>query len=195
MRSITITSPFLLGNLNSPDVCWKYNAVERKQFPECLEENFLTQLESKPAREGALPDLLFANREAVVGDTMIGGCLGHSNCEITEFSIFGEARGDSAELFPWTSGGQTSILRRLVEKLLGGIPKRERSPGKTDIFEEANPRIAEMGCPHVAKEELLGNMTSMTDQCSGLKSGKIGESMPSSSGGLQGYHEVIQGEN
>lgn len=85
---------------------------------------------SKPAREGALLDLLFTNKEALVGDVMIGGCLGHSNCEITEFSILGEVMRDSAELLPWTSRGQTSILRTLVEKLLDGIPKRERNPGK-----------------------------------------------------------------
>lgn len=78
-------------------------------------------------------------------------------------------------MLPWASGEQTSILRRLVDKLLGGIPERERSPGRIDIFEEGNPKSAEVGCPHVPKEELSGKKTSLTEQCSGLKSGKIGE--------------------
>jgi len=35
----------LMGDFNSPDVCWKYNTAERKQsrlFLESLEDNFLT---------------------------------------------------------------------------------------------------------------------------------------------------------
>jgi len=44
-----------------------------------VEDNFLTQLVSEPARGGALLDLLFTNREGLVGDVVIGGCLGLSN--------------------------------------------------------------------------------------------------------------------
>ena len=48
----------LMGDFNLPDVCWKYNTVERKQsrrFLECVEENFLNQLVREPTREGARP--------------------------------------------------------------------------------------------------------------------------------------------
>lgn len=38
----------------------------------------------------------------------------------------------------------------------------ERSPERTDIFEEGNPRSAETGCPHVPKEEVLGKKTSLS---------------------------------
>ncbi|GAB0180200.1 hypothetical protein GRJ2_000485300 [Grus japonensis] len=61
----------LVGDFNLPDVCWKYNTAERKQsrrFLECVEDNFLTQLVSELTREGALLDLLFVNREGLVGD-------------------------------------------------------------------------------------------------------------------------------
>ena len=37
----------VMVNFNLPDVCWKYNTVDRKQsrrFLECVEGNFLTQL-------------------------------------------------------------------------------------------------------------------------------------------------------
>ncbi|GAB0184113.1 hypothetical protein GRJ2_000876600 [Grus japonensis] len=40
----------LVGDFNLPDVCWKYNTVERKQsrrFLECAEDYFLTQLVSE----------------------------------------------------------------------------------------------------------------------------------------------------
>jgi len=35
------------------------------------DDNFLTQLVRQPAREGALLDLLFVNREGLGGDTMV----------------------------------------------------------------------------------------------------------------------------
>jgi len=37
----------LKGDFNFPDICWKYNTMQRKQsrkFLECVEDNFLTQL-------------------------------------------------------------------------------------------------------------------------------------------------------
>ncbi|KAK4830584.1 hypothetical protein QYF61_011819 [Mycteria americana] len=64
------------------DVCWKYNTAERKQsrrFLECVADNFLTQLVSEPTREGTLLDLLFVNREGLVGDVTVEGRLGHSD--------------------------------------------------------------------------------------------------------------------
>jgi len=47
----------LMGDFNLPDICWKYNTAERKQsrrFLEYVEDNFLTQLVSEPARGGGL---------------------------------------------------------------------------------------------------------------------------------------------
>ncbi|XP_069729747.1 uncharacterized protein [Phaenicophaeus curvirostris] len=38
----------LVGDFNLPDICWKYNTAEKKQsrrFLECVEDNFLTQLQ------------------------------------------------------------------------------------------------------------------------------------------------------
>ena len=75
----------LVGDFTLPDVSWKYNTEERKQsrkFPEHVEDNFLTQLVSEPTSEGALLDLLFANREGLVGDVIAGGHSGHSDHEM-----------------------------------------------------------------------------------------------------------------
>ncbi|KAK4829878.1 hypothetical protein QYF61_007270 [Mycteria americana] len=83
----------LVEDFNLRDVCWKYNKAERKQsrrFLECVEDNFLTQLVSQPASEGAPLDL-FTNREGLVGDVTVGGHLGHSDREMIEFSILREA--------------------------------------------------------------------------------------------------------
>jgi len=68
----------LVGDFNLPVICWKYNTAERKQsrrFLECVEENILRQLVSEPARAGASLDLLFTNREGLVGDVVVRGCL------------------------------------------------------------------------------------------------------------------------
>jgi len=77
-----------VGDFNLPGVCWKYytaDSKESRRFLECVEDNFLTQLVSELTREGTLLGLLFVNWERLVGDVMVGGCLGHSNHEMIEF--------------------------------------------------------------------------------------------------------------
>lgn len=46
----------------------------------------------EPAREGALMDLVFLNREGLTGDVMVRGYLEHSNCKMIEFFILREVR-------------------------------------------------------------------------------------------------------
>ena len=58
-----------------------------------MKENFLKQLTREPTRGGALLDLLFTDREGLVGDVKIQGCLGKNDCEMVEFSVLGEAGG------------------------------------------------------------------------------------------------------
>ncbi|PKU41370.1 adaptin ear-binding coat-associated protein 1 [Limosa lapponica baueri] len=85
----------LVGEFNLPDISWAQNTAEREQsrrFLECVGDNFLTQLVREPTREGALLDLLFINREGLVGDVTVGGRLGHSDHEMIEFSVLREAR-------------------------------------------------------------------------------------------------------
>ena len=72
----------LVGHFNFPYLCRKQNTAQRKQYRrlECAEDNSLTLLE--PTREGALLDLLFTNREGLVGDVVTGSCLGQNHHEI-----------------------------------------------------------------------------------------------------------------
>ncbi|PKU46217.1 hypothetical protein llap_3441 [Limosa lapponica baueri] len=68
----------LVGDFNLLDICWKYNTAESRQarrFLECMEDNFLMQLVSEPTRGGSSLDLLLTNREGLVGDVVVGGCL------------------------------------------------------------------------------------------------------------------------
>ncbi|GAB0203785.1 hypothetical protein GRJ2_002844100 [Grus japonensis] len=83
-----------------------------------MEDNFLTQLVSEPTREGAPLDLLFANREGLVGDVMIGGHLGHRDHEMIEFLILGEVKrvaSRTATLDFWRA--DFGLLRRLVGRV------------------------------------------------------------------------------
>ena len=57
-----------------------------------MEDNFLTQLVREPTRRGALLDLLFTNREGLVGDVEVGSCLGQSDYKMEEFSILSESQ-------------------------------------------------------------------------------------------------------
>lgn len=50
-----------------------------RKLLECVEVNLLTQVVRKPTREGAPVDLLFANREVLVGNVMAVDCLGYSD--------------------------------------------------------------------------------------------------------------------
>jgi len=114
----------LVEDFNLSDICWKYNTADRKQsrrFLECVEDNFLTQLVREPTRGGALPDVLFTNREELVRDVVVGGRLGLRNHEMIRV------------LSSWRSkeGGQQNYQNGLLETLacsghwLRGSPGRE----------------------------------------------------------------------
>ena len=82
-----------------------------------MERNF--QVVREFARGGAPLDLLFTNREGLVGDMKAGTCLGESDRKVVEFSVFGEVRKknkkkkafaplrEQAKLLLWTSRRQT----------------------------------------------------------------------------------------
>jgi len=85
----------LVGVFNLLDICWKYDTAKRKQtrrLLECVEDNFLTQVVSEPTRGGASLDLLFTNREGLVGGMVVGGHLGLSSHEMRVFSVRGEVK-------------------------------------------------------------------------------------------------------
>ncbi|KAK4814312.1 LOW QUALITY PROTEIN: hypothetical protein QYF61_014826 [Mycteria americana] len=150
----------LVGDFNLPDVCWQYNTAERKQsrrFLEYVEDDFLTQLVSEPTREGNSLDLLIVNREGLVGDVMVGGCLGHSDHKMREFLILGEVRrGVSRTATLDFRRANFGLFRRLVDRVpweavLKGKGVQE---GWTFFKKEIG---AGAGRPHVPKDEPAGN--------------------------------------
>lgn len=92
-------SSFSWWEFSSPDICSKFNPAERKgsrRFLECGKEAFLTHLVSAPAREGTSLELFFVNRGGLVGDALVGGCLGHSGHNMMSFLV-SEKERESAE--------------------------------------------------------------------------------------------------
>jgi len=57
-----------------------------------VEDDFLMQLASEPTRGGTLLDLLFTNREGLVGGVVVRGHLELINHEMTEFSVHCEVK-------------------------------------------------------------------------------------------------------
>ena len=77
------------------------------------------QLVREPTRGAALLDLLFTNRECLVGDVEVGGCLGQSDHDVVQFSILGGGRKGNSKT-------ATLVFRRadfeLFRRLAGGVP-------------------------------------------------------------------------
>ncbi|RMC01235.1 hypothetical protein DUI87_22184 [Hirundo rustica rustica] len=92
----------LVGDFKLPDICWELHTAERRQsrkFLECMEDNFLSQLVGEPTRGRTIFDLLFANRDGLVGAVVVGGRLGQNDDEIIEFLIFGEIRRNTKKTY------------------------------------------------------------------------------------------------
>ena len=78
----------------------------------------MTQLVGEPSRGRTMLDLLFANRDGLVGDVVIGVHLGHRDHEMIEFSIFGEIRRNISKTL--TLGFQRAdfgLFRRVIQRV------------------------------------------------------------------------------
>lgn len=85
----------LMADFNFTDTNWDYHtAVTNKseKFLKCVEDNFLSQLLSKPIRKVAVLDLIFLDTEGLMGDVTVGGYLGHSDHKIVQFEDFSAMR-------------------------------------------------------------------------------------------------------
>ncbi|GAB0190604.1 hypothetical protein GRJ2_001525700 [Grus japonensis] len=112
------TALVLMGDFNLPDVNWEHHTADTsrsRSFLKHLDDNFLVQVLKEPMRKGALLDLLLVNREGLVGEVAIGGCLGHSDHEVVEFKIFGDRRKTATKTSTLNMGrADFRLLRELV---------------------------------------------------------------------------------
>ncbi|PKU41722.1 rna-directed dna polymerase from mobile element jockey- hypothetical protein [Limosa lapponica baueri] len=85
----------LLRDFTHPDICWRDNTAGHKKsrkFLECVDDNFLLQMTEKPKRKGTVLDLVLTNKEGLVRNAKLKGCLGCSDHETVEFKIHRAAR-------------------------------------------------------------------------------------------------------
>lgn len=71
-------------------ISWESNTARHRQsrrFLQYTEDNFLMQVMEEPMRRGALLDIVFTNKEGLVGDVKAGSRLGCSNQKVVEFRI------------------------------------------------------------------------------------------------------------
>ncbi|KAF4794993.1 hypothetical protein TURU_096798 [Turdus rufiventris] len=159
----------LVGDFNLPDICWELNTAEKRQsrkFLECVEDNFLMQLVGEPTRERTTLHVLFANRDGLVIDVMVGHHLGHSDHEIIEFSIFGEIRRNINKTFTLDFRKEDfGLFRRLIQRVPSeaalknkGVQERWMTCFKREIL-----RAQEQTVPMCQKEEAVREVLSSLD--------------------------------
>lgn len=88
-----------MADFNFTDTNWDYHTAvtsKSEKFLKCVEDNFLSQVFSKPTRKVALLDLIFLDRERLMGDVTVGGYLGHSDHKVVQFELFSAMRKRSS---------------------------------------------------------------------------------------------------
>lgn len=94
------------------------------------------QLVKDPTREGALLDLLPVNREGLVRNVTVGGCLGLSDNEIIVFDSQ-RRRGVSRTATLAFCKIDFGLLRSLIGSVpLGGCPEGQRSQARLGTLQE-----------------------------------------------------------
>jgi len=152
----------LVGDFNLLDICWKHNKAERKQSRRFLEsvedDNFLMQLVSEPTRGGASLDLLFTNREGLMGDVVVRGQLGLSNHEMREFSVRGEVkRRSSKTTIMDIQRADFGLFRTLVERVpWDKVLKGKGVQAGWTFFREEVLQAQEQAVPMCRKTSLQG---------------------------------------
>jgi len=77
---------------------------------------------SEPTRRGNSLDLMFTNRERLVGDVVVGGHLGLSDHEMIAFPVCGEVKRGASNITTmdfWRA--DFGLFRMLVKR----VPRRE----------------------------------------------------------------------
>ena len=122
VKAASFVALVLMGDFSHPNTCWRENNAGHKQsrrFLESTDDKFLLQVIEEPKRRGAVLDLLFTQKEGLVGDMKVKGSLGYSDHEMVELRIQRAARRVKNKL-------TTLDFRRadfgLFKDLLGRVP-------------------------------------------------------------------------
>jgi len=80
----------LIRDFNHSDICWLRSMdshTRSRQFLQCFDDSFLTQVVEEPTRRGVLLELVSTNKEGLVRDVICGRSLGCSSHKMVEFKI------------------------------------------------------------------------------------------------------------
>ncbi|RMC09956.1 hypothetical protein DUI87_12744 [Hirundo rustica rustica] len=101
-----------------------------------------------------IQDLLFANRDGLVGDVVVGGHLGQSDHEIIEFSIFGEVRRSTSKTLALDfQRADFGLFRRLIQSIPWEAALKNKSSGKLGLPQNRDSEGTGTDCPCVLKDE------------------------------------------
>ncbi|RMC12280.1 hypothetical protein DUI87_09792 [Hirundo rustica rustica] len=122
-------------------------------------------------------DLLFANRDGLVGDVVVGGRLGQSDHEIIEFSIFGEVRRSTSKtlaLHLWRA--DFGLFRKLIQSIPWEAALKNKGVQeswaclKTEILRAQEQTVPV--CGKISQQVFSEETTCLQDNCpSGLVDG------------------------
>jgi len=100
-----------------------------------------------------------------VGDVVVGGCLRHSDHEMTEFLVLSEVEGrQQYHHYRLLKGRCWPVQDAHWEGPLGESPEGRRGPGRLDILQGGSLKSTGAGCPQVPQDELVGKTTSLAEQ-------------------------------
>ena len=130
-----------------------------------MEDCFLTQLVREPTRGSAPLDLLFTNREGLVGDVVVGNCLGQSDHEMVEFSILGKVRkgiSKNAVLDFWRADFE--LFRMLVGKVPWKVVLKSRGVQEGWALLKKEILMSQEQCARVPKDKPAQKKTGVAEQ-------------------------------
>lgn len=100
-----------------------------------------------------------------MGDVVAGGRLGHSNHEMTEFSVLCKGREMDKNLYPgFLEGALWSIQDTDLESPLGSSPLKQRGPRRLVILLKRNLEGTRAAWRYVPKDELVEKKTCLAEQ-------------------------------
>lgn len=111
----------LMGDFNFMDFDWdcdKTNVDKSRKFPKHIEDKFLIRFLRELTRKGSLLNMSFVNGDGLMGEMILGDCVGHSHHEMLDFKSFDMRKtvGRAATL----GFGRADF--RLLEKLVSKVP-------------------------------------------------------------------------
>lgn len=140
------------------------------------------------------------SREGLVGDRIVGHCLGHSDHEMIEVLILAKVRRGASRTVTFQTA-DIGLFGSLVWKVAWEAVRKSKSPGRLCIPLKGTLKGAGASCPCVLKDEpwakknSLAKERAMTRTEGGKKSLSHLEEGADSSGQLQGCFDVTQEEN